>query len=266
MAEKRVRATETTAENSPQSQAKKGKAAASSSSGPQQQQQVVIQHVGIDEDFVSIINVSAEPQDISGWTLQSKVQNESFTFPPNTVLPAGTSTNVWSGERNQYRGNPPGSFFWNNHRYVWNNKGDIASLRKPNGELVSEKEEKPPSVPFKNVVILQLDLKGDFVTIINKEPNEVDISGWFIKSTVGGNQNFLFPTGVVLKAGQSTTVWSGKGADTRNNPPHAFFWTNKHMWNDNGDGAALYNAQGILYSTCNVFPIKERETPPQPKK
>jgi hypothetical protein len=265
MAEKRGRSSSEGGTDSPSQSAKKGKGQTVSS--------VSIQHVDIEEDFVSIINRSSEPQDISGWSLQSKVQNQLFTFPPNTTLLPGMSVIVWSGERNQWRGNPPGSFFWsqkeNNHsvnRYIWNNKGDTAILKNASGEVLDEKEEKPPSVPLRNVVILQLDLKGDFVTVINKEPGEVDISGWFIKSTVGGNQNFLFPKGTVLKAGQSTTVWSGKGADARNNPPHAFFWTNKHMWNDNGDGAALYNAQGELLSTSNVFPIKERETPPNPKK
>jgi len=212
---------------------------------------------------VTIINRSKDQHDLSGWQLQSKVQIQAFTFPENTTIPAGSAVSVWAGAKNESRGNPPASFFWTKS-YIWNNKGDAAVLKNAKGEVVDEKEVHPSATSPVNVRILGLELLDDYVTVINKEPKDVDVSGWFIKS-VTGKQYFVFPNETTLKAGATTTVWSGKGADTRHHPPVSYSWTNKYIWNNKGDTAALYNAQGGLIDWKREIPeeIKQHEAPPK---
>lgn len=92
------------------------------------------------------------------------------------------------------------------------------------------------------------------MTILNQSKKEVDISGWIISSGVG-DQMFTFPEKTLLKPGASTNVWSGKGSDSKDHPPHSFSWTKRYVWKDAGDFAALYDAQGDLVHQKIEFPV-----------
>jgi len=55
-------------------------------------------------------------------------------------------------------------------------------------------------------------------------------------------------------------------ADKKHNPPNSVMWTKKYIWNNKGDGAALYDSAGELLSYTIEFPghnPKRKLTPPQ---
>jgi len=213
-------------------------------------------------DYVTIINTSTEGVDISGYILESVVgRDQEFTFPSETTLPAGASCTVWSGRGSDQKHNPPVSFFWTK-KNIWNDDGDKAVLKDKDGRVLDSVEEKPP-VYEGHLEIQELNLVGDYVTIINKTNKDSDISGYCLKSVIG-SQSFIFPPGTELKAGCTITVWSGRDSDKRNAPPSSLAWTKRFIWNDSGDCCALYNSAGELVSVKQYFPVKipEKITPP----
>jgi len=213
---------------------------------------ISIQHLDLVGDFVTIINTGLDTVDISEWKLKSLVGSQSFSFPKGTPLNAGCSVTVWSGPHSETKGHPPSSFHWTK-KSIWNDKGDSAELLNAEGKSVSKKEEKPPKYEA-SMAIQKLDLIGDFVTIVNKGSKDQDLTNWFIKSIIG-SQRFVFPKGTVLKCGTTISVWSGKEADKRQNPPTSYFWTKKFIWNNDGDSCALYNAEGDVVSSHSEFPV-----------
>jgi len=214
---------------------------------------VRIQKLSLKGDFITILNVSNDPQDISEWKIRSLVGNQEFNFPPNTILYPGASTTVWAGKDADKKDHPPHSFLWKKS-YIWNDAGDAASLEDKNGSVIDRVEEKPPQFKFR-VEILELHLKGDYVTVINQENHDVDLSKWVLKSAIGG-QTFTFPSGTILKSGTTITVWSGRHSDPKHCPPSVIHWTNQHVWNDAGDTAVLYNSTGDLISKVQQVPVK----------
>ncbi|MCB8814980.1 MBL fold metallo-hydrolase [Desulfosporosinus shakirovi] len=92
------------------------------------------------------------------------------------------------------------------------------------------------------VELSNVDLKGEAVTLTNRSNTAVNLTGWKLVSEVG-NQIYNFPTDTTLTAGGSLKVVSGEkaraGADS-------LLWTESNIWNNDGDPAALYDAQGQL--------------------
>lgn len=111
----------------------------------------------------------------------------------------------------------------------------------------SEIKQVPPvqeqSVTSVDVVISELDLENEKVTIRNNGSKDVDLTGWTLVSEEE-NQTFKFPDGFVLKAGSSVNIWSGPNA--KHNPPTDLKWTGAYIWNNDGDTAALYDKSGKL--------------------
>jgi len=223
----------------------------SSSSSSHKQKSVYIQALNLVGDFVTITNSGNEPVDASGWVLESKVGGQTFSFPNGTVLLPGTSVSVFSGKDSNVFDNPPASLFWTK-RYVWNDNGDAAVIKNAKGEVVDEKEVVLPKDFL--VEIQQLDLRREAVTVINKSHADVDLSNWLLVSLTGA-QSFTYPADTVLKPGATVTVWSGKDAESKNHPPRSLFWTKKYIWNDKGDVAAIYNANGMLVHSSVVHPV-----------
>jgi competence protein ComEC len=106
-------------------------------------------------------------------------------------------------------------------------------------------EPEPTPEPTENVYISDVDLDGETVTVMNGSGENVDISGWYLVSEEG-NQRYDFPQGSTIEEGYYITVWSGPDAENR--PPYYQLWTNGYIWNNSGDAALLYNAQGELVS------------------
>jgi competence protein ComEC len=89
----------------------------------------------LDTEVVTIKNNGSEDVNMAGWTLVSVEGNQTFDFPSNFVLRAGSTVNVTSG--GNAIDNPPSHLKWTG-AYIWNNSGDTAQLFNSQGELVSE--------------------------------------------------------------------------------------------------------------------------------
>jgi hypothetical protein len=86
----------------------------------------------------------------------------------------------------------------------------------------------------------------EYVKIANKGTKAVNLKGWKIKDN-GAKHTYTFPS-YTLKAKSTVTLKSGSGKNTAS----TFYW-NKYsfIWNNTGDKASLYNAQGKLVSSRN---------------
>ncbi|WP_211286599.1 lamin tail domain-containing protein [Petrotoga sibirica] len=96
-----------------------------------------------------------------------------------------------------------------------------------------------------SILITNLDVFNEKVTICNKTDEDVDLTGWVLVSEVG-SQKFNFPDGYILKAGECVNILSGRNAIEE--PPTNFKWTGAYIWNNDGDTAALYDNEGALIS------------------
>jgi hypothetical protein len=96
---------------------------------------VTISHLSLTEEVVTISNNSDQSIDLTDWKLVSTVGQQTFTFPPGTILPAGTNLKVVSG-RGATAG--PNKIVWTSS-YIWNNNGDHAQLYNHKQQLISEK-------------------------------------------------------------------------------------------------------------------------------
>lgn len=94
------------------------------------------------------------------------------------------------------------------------------------------------------IVISKVDLAKEVVTIQNTGQQSVDISNWKLIS-IKGEQSFTIPSGTILKSGQTVQIVSGKNAQSGKDK---IIWTNKYIWNNDGDPAELYDSFGNLIS------------------
>ena len=109
----------------------------------------------------------------------------------------------------------------------------------------------PIAVP--QVVIQNVDLQGEMVTIVNLGSAPQDMIGWTLTSEEG-SQVFRFPNGFVLAPGATVRVTSG--SSSYSDPPAVLQWLNadgtprkSNVWNDQGDPAILKDAEGSVVST-----------------
>ena len=73
------------------------------------------------------------------------------------------------------------------------------------------------------------------------------MKGWKITDK-GKKHTYYFPSTFVLKAKKTVTIYTGKGKNTANK----LYWgRSAYVWNNEGDTAYLYNAQGKLVSSRN---------------
>lgn len=92
------------------------------------------------------------------------------------------------------------------------------------------------------------DVEGEYVVITNGELFEdVNMSGWKLMDEK--NHVYTFPpSGFILKAGASVKVHTGSGEDTATD----LYWgRGSAVWNNNGDTAYLYDADGNLVDKCS---------------
>jgi len=215
---------------------------------------VSILRLDLKGDFVTLINKGTHAVKLENWQLKSVTGSQEFTFPKDTTLHPGGTITVWSGKESDHKNNPPISFGWTK-QYIWNDKGDTAQIVNPKGKIIQSVEEKPPKQEHHTITIEELDLRGEFVTLMNRSNKDIKIGGWILKSLVG-SQGFVFPSDTLLQAGCTVTVWSGRESDGKDHPPNSFAWTKKYIWNDKGDTAALYNSDGDLVVFKQEVPIK----------
>jgi hypothetical protein len=83
-------------------------------------------------EYVLIENDRAAAVDLAGWTLADAAQH-TYTFGMFS-LASGGSVKVWTGT-----GTDDGeNLHWGRHQAVWNNTGDVATLRDSAGNDVSK--------------------------------------------------------------------------------------------------------------------------------
>ena len=79
--------------------------------------------------------------------------------------------------------------------------------------------------------------------IVNQGGAPQDITGWVVSGSKG-DETYRFPDGYVLGAGATVRLYSGKnGVDS---PPTDIYWTDKTVWNNDGETVYLRDAQGDL--------------------
>lgn len=90
----------------------------------------------------------------------------------------------------------------------------------------------------------------EFMVVTNTGDANADLTGWQIVSVRHGDeyQSYTFPQGYILPAGVTVRVYSGPGAGDAAAADGGLFWTEDRMWNDEGDTAELYDADGELVS------------------
>ncbi|MGM0842310.1 MAG: S-layer homology domain-containing protein [Bacillota bacterium] len=93
-----------------------------------------IANVNLETEVVKIKNGGKDNVKMTGWKLVSVEGNQTFDFPTNFVLKAGSTVYVTSG-RNAIN-NPPAYLKWTGS-YIWNNEGDSATLFNAKGVKVS---------------------------------------------------------------------------------------------------------------------------------
>jgi hypothetical protein len=88
----------------------------------------------------------------------------------------------------------------------------------------------------------------EYVKITNKGTKAVSMKGWKITDK-GAKHTYKFSSSYTLKAKSTVTLYTGKGKNTATN----LYWGRvAHVWNNEGDTAYLYNAQGKLVSSKTV--------------
>lgn len=81
----------------------------------------------LDAEYVTIVNLSDDITDLSGWTLRDESSRHRFVFAGQTSIGPGETFRVTSADP----GWSPGG------GSVWNNDGDLALLQDPEGNIVS---------------------------------------------------------------------------------------------------------------------------------
>jgi hypothetical protein len=87
----------------------------------------------------------------------------------------------------------------------------------------------------------------EYVKITNKGTTAVKMKGWKITDK-GKKHTYYFPSSYSLKSKTTVTLYTGKGTNTATK----LYWgRSAYVWNNEGDTAYLYNAQGKLVSSRN---------------
>ena len=83
------------------------------------------------DQWVEIANEGTGSMNLTGWTLMN-MENQTYSFPANFALKAGTIVRVHAGKGN----NTAADLF--NSTLLWNTEGDTATLMDATGKIVSE--------------------------------------------------------------------------------------------------------------------------------
>jgi predicted extracellular nuclease len=85
----------------------------------------------------------------------------------------------------------------------------------------------------------------EYVQVKNTGTTAVSVKGWKIKDKTK-KHTYSFPSTYTLKSKATVTIYTGKGT---NSATKLYWGSGAFVWNNEGDTAYLYNAQGTLVST-----------------
>ncbi|WP_433833063.1 lamin tail domain-containing protein [Actinoplanes sp. CA-015351] len=87
-------------------------------------------HESLNAEWVSLVNESAKPVAIKGWTIREQ-GGRVYTFGTVTIA---AKAKLWL---HTGRGTDTATVkYWNSGNYLWNNTGDTATMRDPTGRVV----------------------------------------------------------------------------------------------------------------------------------
>jgi micrococcal nuclease len=86
-------------------------------------------------EYVRICNISPATLDLSGFSLSDQ-QGHHYTFPKALLRPGYTALLFTGAGKDVVEGVDQIRLFWGSHYPIWSNKGDQASLRDPQGQLI----------------------------------------------------------------------------------------------------------------------------------
>jgi hypothetical protein len=92
------------------------------------------------------------------------------------------------------------------------------------------------------IIDIYNDTLREHVTIINLGTQAQPMGGW-VPASLRGEQLYSFPDDLILLPRMRVSIHSGKG--TLNDPPHHLFWADAQIWNNRGDVAVLFDANGF---------------------
>ncbi|MDM8527838.1 lamin tail domain-containing protein [Anaerolineales bacterium HSG24] len=227
---------------------------------------VNVQFTPSEEEHVQIQNTGPSELDMTGWTLEDEGKYK-FIFPDFTLQP-GATVKVWvitgtNDTENLYSGLKSS---------VWNDGGDVATLRDDTGVVVAvyvyptdsptptpagSPTATPTSYPVGSSPITASvrvtyieynpdgdDLEGEYVRVKNFGEFDVDMMGWSLCDEKNSCYKFLTFT---LQSQATVAVWVKEGADTTQD----VYWGNsRSVWNNGGDSALLKNASSDLIHRC----------------
>ena len=97
------------------------------------------------------------------------------------------------------------------------------------------------------IEVVHNDVLRESVIIVNKGTIAQPLCRWVL-ATLRGEKFYAFPDDLVLKPKMAATIHSGQGA--LDNPSSGLlwtehlFWTEEQLWNNQGDVAVLFDANG----------------------
>jgi len=94
------------------------------------------------------------------------------------------------------------------------------------------------------VYVSDLNLKDEWVQVSNKGSSPVSLNGWKIEDD-GSKHTYTFPS-YTLDSSSTVTVYTGEGI---NSATELYWGLGSPIWNNDGDTAYLYDANGKLVST-----------------
>ncbi|MDQ4078062.1 MAG: lamin tail domain-containing protein [Chloroflexota bacterium] len=100
-----------------------------------------------------------------------------------------------------------------------------------------------PQLDGAHIVMSDMNAEGadEYVVIENLGTVAQPMTNWVLTS-LRGDQFYTMPEGFVLRAGGRVRIHSGPGAQS--SPPNDLLWTRDSIWNNKGDTAVLFGANG----------------------
>ncbi len=96
----------------------------------------------LNAEYLRIANLRAEPRSLEGWIVSNE-HGDRYVFGP-VVVPGGHTVTLASGSGDdQTSPDQPIRLFWRQARPMWSNRGDVATLMDPTGEVVDRVEYDP---------------------------------------------------------------------------------------------------------------------------
>ncbi|WP_276301891.1 lamin tail domain-containing protein [Halorussus lipolyticus] len=86
-------------------------------------------------------------------------------------------------------------------------------------------------------------LNDEYVDIRNDGSSSLDMTGWLLEDEAGND--YQFPDGFSLGAGETVRVHSGSGTDSSTD----LYWGGSYIWNNDSDTAYLYDSSGATAVT-----------------